>query len=549
MKYIFTFLLALVSISSWASQKLDSLFNVLDQTIEEQAVYVNVREERIGNLKSKLMQNKHDFSQQYALNFMLYEEYKVFVCDSAIHYLNKNMALAIQTGNRQWEDETALKLSHSLASSGMFSESRKWLESVNKANLNAEFITDYYLCYEHLYNELSLNTHDRWNEKEYRSLARAYKDSILTVLNPESEAYLVASENIYLDGKEFQKAEEINDKRLSRTTFGTPEYAVVAFWRALLYRELKDTDKYQEWLALSAISDLRSAVKDNASLCMLADYLYDIGDINRSYIYIRQALDDANFYNARLRSLQIASIQTVINKTFQAKNEQQNRELKNNLIMISVLSILLLFALLYIYRQMNKLTIARDHLQKANQQLHELNNELNTMNNQLQGVNFELSESNHIKEEYIGYFLGLCSTYLDKLDAYRRMVSKQIMAGKVPELLKTTKSTQIMDNELADFYANFDTTFLRLYPSFVDDFNALLINEEKVVLKKGELLNTELRIFALIRLGIEDSSKIAELLRYSVNTIYNYRAKVKNKAKGSREDFEDLVKKIGSFGS
>lgn len=549
MKYIFTFLLALVSISSWASQKLDSLFNVLDQTIEEQAVYVNVREERIGNLKSKLMQNKHDFSQQYALNFMLYEEYKVFVCDSAIHYLNKNMALAIQTGNRQWEDETALKLSHLLASSGMFSESRKWLESVNKANLNAEFITDYYLCYEHLYNELSLNTHDRWNEKEYRSLARAYKDSILTVLNPESEAYLVASENIYLDGKEFQKAEEINDKRLSRTTFGTPEYAVVAFWRALLYRELKDTDKYQEWLALSAISDLRSAVKDNASLCMLADYLYDIGDINRSYIYIRQALDDANFYNARLRSLQIASIQTVINKTFQAKNEQQNRELKNNLIMISVLSILLLFALLYIYRQMNKLTIARDHLQKANQQLHELNNELNTMNNQLQGVNFELSESNHIKEEYIGYFLGLCSTYLDKLDAYRRMVSKQIMAGKVPELLKTTKSTQIMDNELADFYANFDTTFLRLYPSFVDDFNALLINEEKVVLKKGELLNTELRIFALIRLGIEDSSKIAELLRYSVNTIYNYRAKVKNKAKGSREDFEDLVKKIGSFGS
>jgi len=549
MKYLFTFLLAFVSLSSWASHKLDSLFNVLDRTIEEQAIYVNVREERIGNLKSKLMQNKHDFSQQYALNIMLYEEYKVFICDSAIHYLNKNVALSIQTGNHQWANETALKLSYLLASSGMFSESRKWLESVDKANLNSESITDYYSCYEHLYNELSQNTHDRWNETEYRSLARAYKDSMLTVLNPESEAYLVASENIYLDGKEFKKAEEINDKRLSRTTFGTPEYAIVAFWRALLYRELKETDKYQEWLALSAISDLRSAVKDNASLCMLADYLYDTGDIDRSYGYIRQALDDANFYNARLRSLQIASIQTVINKTFQAKNEQQNRELKNNLIMISVLSILLLFALLYIYRQMKKLTIARDHLQKANQQLHELNSELNTMNHQLQGVNFELSESNHIKEEYIGYFLGLCSTYLDKLDAYRRMVSKQIMAGKVPELLKTTKSTQIMDNELADFYANFDTTFLRLYPSFVDEFNALLIDEEKVVLKKGELLNTELRIFALIRLGIEDSSKIAELLRYSVNTIYNYRAKVKNKAKGSREDFEDLVKKIGSFTS
>ncbi|NDV83778.1 DUF6377 domain-containing protein [Bacteroides sp. 51] len=547
MRYIFILLLALVSLPSFATHKLDSLFSVLDRTIEEQTQYVKVREERIGNLKGKLMQNKHDFTQQYTLNTVLYEEYKAFICDSAIHYLNKNIALSIETGNRQWTNETSLKLSYLLSSSGMFSESRKWLESVDKVTLNTELIADYYSCYEHLYNELSQNTHDRWNEQEYRSLARAYRDSMLSVFNPESEAYLVASENIYLDGKEFQKTVEINDKRLSRTTFGTPEYAVVAFWRALMYRELNDMQKYQEWLALSAISDLLSAVKDNASLCMLADYLYDIGDIDRSYSYIRQALDDANFYNARLRSLQIASIQTVINKTFQAKNEQQNRELKNNLIMISVLSILLLFALLYIYRQMKKLKTARDHLQNANQQLHELNNELNTMNHQLQGVNFELSESNHIKEEYIGYFLGLCSTYLDKLDAYRRMVSKQIMAGKVPELLKTTKSTQIMDNELADFYANFDSTFLRLYPSFVDEFNALLIDEEKILLKKGELLNTELRIFALIRLGIEDSSKIAELLRYSVNTIYNYRAKVKNKAKGSREDFEDLVKKIGSF--
>lgn len=530
-----------------AHQPLDSLFKVLDETIKEQDTYVNIRKSRIDNLTHKLLQVQHDLPQQYALNKQLHEEYKVFICDSALHYLNKNMALAIQADNQQWKNETSLQLSYLLSSSGMFSESLSWLLSVDRNTLDKEVLAGYYVCCEHLYNELSLNTHDRWNEQKYKTLARVYKDSMMLALSPESESYLVAQENIYLDGREFDKAEQINDKRLSRITFGTPEYAVVAFWRSLLYRERNDMEKYQEWLALSAISDLRSAVKDNASLCMLADYLYEAGDIERSYIYIRQALDDANFYNARLRNFQIASIQTVINKTFQAKTEQQKEELKKSLFMISLLSVLLFIALAYIYRQMKRLTTTRDHLQKANEQLRTLNIELNEMNKQLKHVNIELSESNHVKEEYIGRFLGLCSTYIDKLDAYRRMVNKKIMGGQVPELLKATKSSQLMDVELADFYNNFDTAFLHLYPNFVEEFNALLVDEEQIVLKKGELLNTELRIFALIRLGIEDSSKIAELLRYSVNTIYNYRAKVKNKARVSRDDFENQVMKIGSF--
>ena len=180
-------------------------------------------------------------------------------------------------------------------------------------------------------------------------------------------------------------------------------------------------------------------------------------------------------------------------------------------------------------------------------QLKELNENLNTSNEKLNSLNIELAESNHVKEQYIGNFIGICSNYIDKLDNYRRVVNKQIASHKVAELFEYTKSKSLIDDELKEFYENFDNTFLSIYPNFVEELNALLIEEEHIPLKKGELLNTELRIFALIRLGISDSSKIAGLLRYSVNTIYNYRVKIKNKSIVPREDFENLVMKIGIF--
>lgn len=546
-KLLITLPLLITIYSPIASHNLDSLLVALDHTIQEQSIYVEIRESRIDNLKRKLAQNKNEYESIYSLNKQLYEEYKAFICDSAIHYLNNNYDLAIKTNNLYWKDESSLLLSYRLSSSGMYMESLKWLLSVNKRTLDKNLYPEYYSCYEHLYNELSLNTHDHINEPEYRRLARAYKDSLLLVLDPASEEYLGIKEIIYLDNGELEKAEDMNNQRLKDIPAGTPEHALIAFWRALLFREKQDTEEYKIWLTLSALSDVKSAIKDNASICMLADILYEEGDIDRAYTYIRQSLDDANYYNARLRSFQIASIQSVIDKTYQAKSEQQKAKLRNYLIMISILFVLLLIALVYIYRQMKKLSVTRNNLQLANGQLNDLNKELHLMNGQLQNINMELSESNHIKEEYIGHFLTLCSAYIDKLESYRRMVSKRITTGQIPELLKATKSSEFMETELAGFYANFDKTFLHIYPSFVEEFNSLLVDNEKIVLKKGELLNTELRIFALIRLGIEDSSKIAKLLRYSVNTIYNYRAKVKNKAKGSREDFETLIMKIGTF--
>lgn len=190
-----------------------------------------------------------------------------------------------------------------------------------------------------------------------------------------------------------------------------------------------------------------------------------------------------------------------------------------------------------------KVAAARREVVDTNTLLQELNEELHDSNSQLKEMNHTLSEANYIKEEYIGRYMDQCSTYLDKMDLYRRSLNKIAAAGRVEELYKAIKSSQFLDEELKEFYANFDMTFLQLFPNFVEEFNALLT--EPMQPKPGELLNTELRIFALIRLGITDSTKIAQFLRYSVTTIYNYRTRVRNKALGERDEFETKVMQIG----
>jgi hypothetical protein len=186
----------------------------------------------------------------------------------------------------------------------------------------------------------------------------------------------------------------------------------------------------------------------------------------------------------------------------------------------------------------------KNELSAVNQQLKKLNKDLADTNNKLQTINIELSESNHVKEHYIGNFLSICSNYIYKLDQFNKRVNKQLANRKFEELFTETKSKKLIDTEIKEFYENFDEAFLHIFPNFLSDFNKLLIDDGQIQLKSEERLNTELRIFALIRLGIKDSSQIAKLLRYSVNTIYNYRVKIKNSAKGERDNFEHEVMKI-----
>ncbi|MBN2487256.1 MAG: hypothetical protein JXB34_14875 [Bacteroidales bacterium] len=525
----------------------DSLLRELDLAINESKVYMEARELRIVGIKSLLQSPKLTDTQVYGINNSLFEEFRTYNVDSALRYLNMNLYLAEKTQNYDWATETRLNLSRIFSASGMYKESMDMLQSVHAVHIEQSRKSGFYACYELLYDELGKNSLLQMAADSYNRLAGLYRDSLIACIDTSSKEYWYLVERNCLEEGNIDRSREISMRMLAKAEINSPEYAYVAYRVAMGYDYEGNMEQKKKYLILSAIADIKSSIKDNTSLSLLAAQLYSEQDIDRAYRYIKFALDDASFFNARLRLVQVSNILPVINQAYQLKSEKQKDKLRSYLLIISGLSVFSIFALLLIYFQMRNLSAARNSLQHANTQLTDLNSNLSYANRRLNELNSELSESNAIKEQYIGLFLSICSNYIDKLEANRRLANKLISAGKISELHNTTKSKQLIENELREFYENFDNTFLHIFPNFVDELNELLVPDGQIALKRGELLNTELRIFALIRLGITDSSRIAALLRYSVNTIYNYRVKIKNRALVPRESFEKSVMKIGGF--
>lgn len=317
---------------------------------------------------------------------------------------------------------------------------------------------------------------------------------------------------------------------------------------AWAYQRLGNIDKQKENLLISSIADLQASVREYVSLRQLAVLLFQEGDIENAHEFLQIAMDDAQKCNARLRILEINDIFPIVNAAFVKKIQEQKMQQRVSIEIISLLVLFLLAAIWRIWKQMKKTSEAHRETKEANNQLKRLNAELVDFNKRLTEANHAIAENSKIKEEYIAQFMDQCSLYIEKIDAYRKSLNKLLSAGKIDDLKKVLKSTDLMDDELKAFYRNFDATFLKLFPTFVTDFNKLLISEGQIVLKKEGQLNTELRVFALIRLGITDSVKIAQFLRFSVTTIYNYKTKTRNKALGNRNELEKRVMEIGRQG-
>ena len=470
---IILFLLFTANIA-FADNNLDSILIRLDQTILRHEIYKNAREARIRVLKEKTVNAAPVSLAAYQLNDSIFREYKSYMCDSAVHYLNKNVEIARKLHDREREYKSIFLLSSLLATAGMYQEAVDMLGDIRREQLPSSLIQDYYVCKEHVYREISGNSREPKSKRRYGDLSLAYRDSLLRIL-PEGVDKRIELQELVLraDGR-MEDACRINDARLARVPFGSPEYALTSYQRAMIYRQEGNREKEKLYLALSSLSDVQSAITDHASLWMLADLLLKDGDIERAYHYIRFSWDETNRFRARSRSWQSADILSLIDKNYQATIEKKNGMLVTYLALISLLTLLLISAVIYIYRQMKRLAEARNHLQETNGQLKVLNGELHQMNARLQLANRQLSESNQIKEEYIGRFIKLCSTYIDKLDGYRRMVNKKVCAGQIEELAKITRSSNALNAELDELYKNFDTAFLHLFPNFVAQFNALL---------------------------------------------------------------------------
>jgi tetratricopeptide (TPR) repeat protein len=288
----------------------------------------------------------------------------------------------------------------------------------------------------------------------------------------------------------------------------------------------KDTEKEIYYLILTAIADLESSVREYASLQKLAHLMYEQGDIDRAYKYLSCSMEDAVACNARLRFIEVTEFFPIIDKAYKLKEEKERVVSRTMLISVSLLSLFLLVAIFFLYRWMKKLSAMRHDLSLANEQM--------------QVVNKELEQTGKIKEVYIARYLDRCVNYLDKLETYRRSLAKLAMASRIEDLFKAIKSEQFIRDERDEFYNEFDKS-LKLFPNFISAFNELLVEEARVYPKSDELLTTELRIFALIRLGVVDSNKIAHFLGYSLATIYNYRSRMRNKAAGDKDMFEQNV--------
>lgn len=528
----------------FAKSEMDSLLRVLDKTIENYQSYANLKERKLDQMKSLLRYTSSD-NQRYEICGKLYDEYNSYKSDSALIYAIKKLQIAEKLKNKRDLTDSRMNLAFIMGVTGMYNEAMDILNTINIAEA-PDLKAYYFHIYRTIYGFMADYTVSSQEKKRYEIITATYRDSLLATNPPNSSAHIMVKSDQLIVKKQYDEALKLLLPYFPTIKENNHDRAIIAFSISEAYHGKGERNLEKRWLTISSIYDIRSATKEYISLRSLAFILYEDGDINRTYNYIKRSLEDALFCNARLRTIEISQMLPIIDKAYQLQTEAHQRDLIISLVSISILSLFLIIAILFVYRQMKKLALTRKHLSIANEQLSNLNKELSLTNQQLKATNNTLGEANIIKEEYIGRYMDQCSVYIDKLDEYRRLLNKTAVAGKIEELLLKIKSKQFIEDELKEFYDNFDSTFLQLFPTFVEEFKALLSDHEDVTLKSGQLLNTELRIFALIRLGITDSVKISHFLRYSLSTIYNYRTKLRNKAIGERGEFEENVMRIGT---
>jgi hypothetical protein len=537
------------------------LLHSLDSLLEQQDLFVRVKEERIKQLKMQYSRVK-DVKELYAMNRMVYLEYRVYDADSALHYINKNIQLAQQTNNRTWEVVSLLEQSFVLTSSGLLTEALKAVSDIQPEELPQNLRSEYFgrLCT--LYSRLrDYSSENSQLSEHYNNLQKAFRDSVYLTATPDELRYWNCRAWLYLGTPEIEPVKQAFEENKQTLSNDSRKYSIATYNLSAIYRSENNESKYLENLILSAMADIRSVNGDIGSLQEIAEYLFKHGEIDRAYNYILYCSQKAMLFHNRVRIVKMSHLQNQVYKAYQEQSRTQQKRLQASLIAVSFLFLVLIGAFLFIRKQMRrlkeanlkldstnqKLSVNMDALSTAHQRLEEVNMQLKDLNTQLQEVNDQLRESNYVKEEYIGYVFNICSTYISKLEEFRKNINRKLKVGQIEDVKAMTDSSATASNELKEFYQNFDTIFLHLYPDFVGDFNALLLPEERIELKEGELLNTELRIHALIRLGITDSVKIADFLHCSAQTVYNNRLRTRNKSIIPKEDFINAVKKLGKY--
>lgn len=523
-------------LSVFGKEDLKSLVDYLDHIITNKQQFIEQKEHRINGLKNLLTSASSSYEYEYELNLKLYDEYKKFKLDSAIYYIDRNLEIADSLKNAKLVQTSKIQLASLYSYSGMHRESEEILKNIKKRDIPKDLLPDYYEAYLRFFEHYSAVSF----QYIYVNQIQSYRDSLMSVLDTTSYRYKINLAHKYINQGRIDDTEEILLKLLEEESIDTPNYAMITHYLGAVNKIKKDNDLEIKYYTLSAIADIKNSIKENASFQRLALIYYERGDIARAFRYTQSAIEDAVFSGVQFRTAQMTKFYSIINASYQEKEAKSKSQLQQNLILISILTLFLILLVIYVYVQMRKISRIKEELSLTNKKLTLLNDELNMSNDRL-------SEASHIKEQYIAHFLDLCSDYISKMEGYRKDLNKAALNNQFDKLMKMLKSTDFVDFEIEELYKNFDSVFLNLYPTFVSDFNSLLADDEQIILKSEDLLNKELRIYALLRLGITDSVKIASFLRCSISTVYNYRTRIRNKAIVPRDDFEEIVMKIGGM--
>lgn len=501
----------------------EEVLRKLDQIIDNKTSRHVMKETGIADLKQALRHSK-DARKKYELCGSLFDAYLHYQADSALYYIDKKTNLMPLLNQPELKNEILINRAEVMGVMGMYNEALEQLKQVNPLDLNQETLVYYYRTCRAYYGWVADYTTADAEKEKYLKKTDAYRDSILIAMAPSVDRSIVWAEKRIVND-EIDSALIVLPGLLDQSP-DERQTSYIYYTLSEAHSMLGDIQKEIHYLALTAVTDLKSAIREYASLQKLAQLMYEVGDLDRAYKYLNCSMEDAVACNARLRFIEVAQFFPIIDKAYKQKEKEEKQISRALLISVSLLSLFLLAAIFYLYRWMKKLSAMRKNLSLANKQLQE--------------VNAELAQTGKIKEVYIARYLDRCVDYLDKLELYRRSLAKLAMASRIDDLFKAIKSEQFIRDERKHFYNEFDKSFLELFPHFITSFNALLVEEGRIS-PKGELLTTELRIFALIRLGVTDSNRIAHFLGYSLATIYNYRSKVRNKAIGNKETFEQDV--------
>ncbi len=518
-------------------------FQRLDSLIAAQPQIVAAKETRLAQLKSDLGKET-TAPGRYAALKRLYEEYSAYQYDSAYAYVNQCIRLAQSMGDESLLNESRLNLAHILSTACLMDKAQQTLNQIDTTRLSPGQLVVYHrtltdlLIYQAEYMQGT-----QYAEEYVQQLVRVRRAAIAINVPHDNINYQITQAECLSDDNQSQRAIELLSKLMDNYHSGERMYSIITSTMSFYYSQLDDKEHQMEYLIKSAESDLEGCIRENTSLRAIADRLFDEGDIDRAYRYMRVAVDDANFYGTRLRNIQASRIVPKILSAYQTKQEQGHRKMMWLLGIISVIALLLVGGVIAIYQLFKRYRRLNEQKKAINEELRHVNAQLGETVEELHDANGLLQEREQLKEQYIARFMALSSKFIDRGEEQRKALYRLYRDRKTEDLARELKSTNFGNENARLFYEDFDNAFLNIYPTFVDEVNKLLQEDGKIEVKQGKRLTTESRVLALIRIGITDNQSIAAILRASLTTIYTYRSKLKARAI-DKDTFENDVKAI-----